>query len=253
MQLKRALAIALPLAGLALLTAWEARDTNSLSAPAAAQAYQCRMPDTLPPMAVPQRNTRENRRVVPVAGYTLALSWSPEYCRSREDNPGDALQCSRDHGEFGFILHGLWPEGKTAAYPQYCARAPVQVPMSVVRKTLCDMPSQRLIAHQWNKHGSCMTRDPASYFETATKAYRAVKLPDMERLSRKDLTHGMLQREIVRINPGMAAQSLAIKSNARGWLQEVRLCLGLNYRPRACPAHVRQPRGDTPLRIWRGL
>lgn len=221
--------------------------------PASAQAYQCRMPARLAPLSAPKRGRDAVRRVVPVAGYTLALSWSPEYCRGREDRPGEVLQCSRDHGEFGFVLHGLWPEGKTAAYPQYCAAPPSAVPLSVVRQTLCDMPSQRLIQHQWDKHGSCMARTPASYFQTAAALYRAVKLPDMERLSRRPLTHGMLRREITRLNPGMATNSIAIKANGRGWLQEVRLCLGLDYRARPCPAYVRQSRGDTPLKIWRGL
>lgn len=226
---------------------------SGVSAPAMAQAYQCRMPERLSAPSIPKRSGKDVRRVTAVTGYTLALSWSPEHCKGRENRPGEALQCSRDHGEFGFILHGLWPEGKTAAYPQYCARSPVQVPLSVVRSTLCDMPSPRLIAHQWDKHGSCMARDPGTYFRTAIKVYRAIQLPDMERLSRRALTHGMLKRELARANPGMTPQSIVIRSNARGWLQEVRVCLGLTYRPRACPAYVRQPRGDAPLRIWRGL
>lgn len=225
----------------------------AVPAPLMAQAYQCRMPDRLAPLPAPDRARSDTRRVVPVTGYTLALSWSPEYCRGREAQPGEALQCSRAHGEFGFVLHGLWPEGKTAAYPQYCASPPAQVPMSVVRATLCDTPSQRLIQHQWDKHGSCMARDPAKYFDTATRLYRATRLPDMERLSRRALTHGMLKREIARANAGMMPQAVAIQANGRGWLQEVRICLGLDYRPRSCPAHVRQPRGDTRLRIWRGL
>lgn len=220
---------------------------------AQAQTFQCRMPEKLAALAPPKRRSSDLRRVAPITSYTLALSWSPEYCKNREDSPGEALQCSRNYGEFGFVLHGLWPEGKTVAYPQYCARTPVPVPPSVVRSTLCAMPSQRLIANQWDKHGSCMARDPASYFRTATNVYRAIRLPDMERLSRRALTHGMLRRELAQANPGMTPQSIAIRSNARGWLQEVRICLGLDYRPRACPPGVRQPRGDTPLRIWRGL
>lgn len=222
-------------------------------APLLAQAYQCRMPERLSPLPQDKRGRDAVRRVVPIAGYTLALSWSPEYCRGREDDKAQALQCSRRFGEFGFVLHGLWPEGRTATYPQYCASPPSAVPLSVVRQNLCAMPSQRLIQHQWDKHGSCMARDPARYFQTATRLYQSVKLPDMERLSRRALTQGMLKREIARLNPGMPATAIVLKANGRGWLQEVRLCLGLDYRPRACPAHVRQPRGDAPLKIWRGL
>ncbi len=222
-------------------------------APLLAQSYQCRMPERLSPLPQDKRGRDAVRRVVPIAGYTLALSWSPEYCRGREDDKAQALQCSRRFGEFGFVLHGLWPEGRAATYPQYCASPPSAVPLSVVRQNLCAMPSQRLIQHQWDKHGSCMARDPARYFQTATRLYQSVKLPDMERLSRRALTQGMLKREIARLNPGMPATAIALKANGRGWLQEVRLCLGLDYRPRACPAHVRQPRGDAPLKIWRGL
>lgn len=222
-------------------------------APLLSQAYQCRMPERLSPLPAPQRGRDAVKRVVPVVGYTLALSWSPEFCRGREDDAGQALQCSRRFGEFGFVLHGLWPEGKTATYPQYCATPPSPVPLSVVRQNLCIMPSQRLIQHQWDKHGSCMARDPARYFQTAARLFATVKLPDMERLSRRALTQGMLKREIARLNPGMPATAIALKTNPRGWLQEVRLCLGLDYRPRACPAHVRQPRGDTALKVWRGL
>lgn len=222
-------------------------------APLLSQAYQCRMPEKLSPLPQDKRGRDAVKRVVPVAGYTLALSWSPEFCRGREDDAGQALQCSRRFGEFGFVLHGLWPEGKTATYPQYCATPPSPVPLSVVRQNLCIMPSQRLIQHQWDKHGSCMTRDPARYFQTAARLFATVKLPDMERLSRRALTQGMLKREIARLNPGMPAAAVALKTNQRGWLQEVRLCLGLDYRPRACPAYVRQAQGDAPLKIWRGL
>ena len=42
-----------------------------------AQAYQCRMPEKLSPLPQDKRGRDAVKRVVPVAGYTLALSWSP--------------------------------------------------------------------------------------------------------------------------------------------------------------------------------
>ncbi|WP_373488652.1 ribonuclease T(2) [Blastomonas sp.] len=235
--------------------AWLAIAGLMLLAPhaAGAQAYQCRMPERLSPLPPVKRPANEPRRVLPVTGYTLALSWSPEFCKGREDDARQRLQCSRDHGEFGFVLHGLWPEASGPRYPQYCAAQPARVPQSVVRSLLCDMPSPRLIEHQWLKHGSCMARDPASYFRVSTTVYRATRIPDMERLSRRPLTYGMLRRAFAQANPGMQPDTIAIKANARGWLQEVRICLGRNLKPNACPRHVRQPRGDTMIKIWRGL
>ena len=57
-----------------------------------AQAYQCRVPSV--PVSVPRVEPDGPVRRVPIAGYTLALSWSPEYCRGRERSAGDRVQCS---------------------------------------------------------------------------------------------------------------------------------------------------------------
>lgn len=74
--------------------------------PALAQAYQCRMPAriSMPPAPEPGQTVR-----MPIARYTLAASWSPDHCKMRGDT--DPLQCSGKAGRFGFVLHGLWPEG----------------------------------------------------------------------------------------------------------------------------------------------
>ena len=51
----------------------------ALPAPALAQAYQCRAPASIE-MPPPVRQDGPSTRV-PIAGYTLAVSWSPEFCR----------------------------------------------------------------------------------------------------------------------------------------------------------------------------
>src|SRR5690606_40711448 len=53
-------------------------------APAFAQAYQCRVPEAAPTVPPIARDGTERR--APLAGYTLALSWSPEFCRFRADS-----------------------------------------------------------------------------------------------------------------------------------------------------------------------
>lgn len=83
-----------------------------------AQAYQCRIPQTLPVIAPPVPDGPVRR--MPVTAYTLALSWSPEYCRGRENRPADHFQCSGRNGRFGLVLHGLWPEGGEGRWPQWC-------------------------------------------------------------------------------------------------------------------------------------
>ncbi|MGE3745817.1 MAG: ribonuclease T, partial [Sphingomonadaceae bacterium] len=94
---------------------------SALVFPAAAnaQALSCRLPDSVPQAEVESGPSR----VVPIGGYTLALSWSPEYCRFREKSGRDDFQCSRPTNRFGFVLHGLWPDGTGGRWPQYCRKS----------------------------------------------------------------------------------------------------------------------------------
>lgn len=112
-------------------------------AAAGAQAISCQIPDRLP-AARPDSGERD---VMPIAGYTLALTWSPEYCRTRKRSAEDHLQCGGPRERFGFVLHGLWPDGRGGRWPQYCRAADI-VPEAVTRETLCAMPSVQLQQHE---------------------------------------------------------------------------------------------------------
>ena len=222
----------------------------ALAAPAAAQAqaYQCRVPASVPPA---RAESGEARRM-PIAGYTLALSWSPELCRGRERDPAHRLQCSGAMGRFGFVVHGLWPEGR-AGYPQYCRRVPPPPP-GVVRGQLCRTPKVELIAHEWAKHGSCMARDAVRYFRVANILSDAMRYPAMESLSRDEaLTAGKLRASFAAANPGRPANSFGVRLSKRGWLREVLVCLDHRFRPRRCPAAQSGMRDAASIKIWRGL
>ena len=86
----------------------------AIPSPALAQAYQCRIPQQL---SVPRVSPDGPTRRVPVTGYTLALSWAPEFCKGREGRRADAVQCSGRNGRFGLVVHGLWPDGRST-WPQ---------------------------------------------------------------------------------------------------------------------------------------
>ncbi len=216
--------------------------------PALAQAADCRPVVTVPPYEISRPDARPRR--TPVAGYLLSLSWSPEYCRTRVGSAGDRLQCG-GAGRFGFIVHGLWPEAAGSDYPRYCQPAS-RVPEPVVRQHLCMTPSADLIQHEWQKHGSCGWSDPARYLAAADSLWRALDFPDMDVLSRRGVTAGEVARAFAEANPGLPIAAVRIKANRRQWLQEVQLCLGPDFRPRACPAHVRGVEAAVPVSIWRG-
>jgi ribonuclease T2 len=218
-------------------------------APALAQAYQCSLPDgriAVPPI---ERGDEVRARVT---GYMLAASWSPEYCRGRERSAADARQCSGRAGRFGMVLHGLWPQGAGRS-PQWCGSAGLGVTADV-RPMMCTTPSARLLAHEWSKHGTCMTRQPAAYFARSRELWSAIRWPDFDRLSRKrDLTAGDVRRAFADANPGWKPGDVAIELNRRGWLRGIRLCYRLDYRPMPCRSGQLGPADGTKVSIWRGL
>ncbi len=216
----------------------------ALAAPAAAQAQSCRLPATIasPAPVVPDGPVRQ----IPIADYTLALSWSPAFCRSHGPDPREALQCS---GRFGFILHGLWPEGRGRDWPQWCPTR-LRPDPATVRRHLCMTPSPDLIAHEWARHGSCMSRTPQAYFGAAARLWRQVRLPDMTALAtRRALTAGDLRRAFVALNPGLTTRSIRLLTGRDGTLREVHLCLSRARRYAACPAGRDGPADATALTI----
>ncbi len=215
-----------------------------------AQSYQCSAPTGLSAPAQ-SKPARETRRVTPIAGYSLALSWSPEFCRTRKDSARHKTQCGGVDGSFGFILHGLWPDARGPDYPRWC-RATRPLPPPVVRRNFCMMPSARLMAREWAKHGTCMAQRPETYFRVSRIMFDEVRFHDMDRVSRQKLTAGQFRNAFAAANEGLGPEMMRLKINRRGWLQEVRLCLARNFRPRRCPAHMQAVQDSLEVKIWRG-
>ena len=225
----------LALAALALLVA----------TPAQGQLTACSLPERLDVPRPSEPSDRQPRRVIPIGSYTLALSWSPQHCRGRDKQPGDAVQCSGLNGRFGLVLHGLWPNGRGAQWPQYCRPAQMLSP-AILRQNLCATPSVDLLQHEWAKHGTCMSRTPAAYFDRARSLYAAVRVPDMAALAaRSDLTRGAFIRAFLAANahgaPGLSEQTMRVRVSREGWLEEVRLCLGRDFRYATCPRNAGPP------------
>ena len=223
----------------------------ALPSAALAQANSCIVPDVLPELRVDAPPPDEIRKV-PVTGYLLSLSWSPQYCRDKQSSAADAGQCGKD-ARFGFILHGLWPEGDRQIDPAWCGEAK-PLDAGLVKQHFCMTPSARLLQHEWAKHGTCMARySPASYFERSNALYYGLRFPDMDGLSRRNLlTAGDLATAFAAANRGMTADMMRVTATREGWLDEIWICLNKAFRPARCPAHQGGLSSNASLKIWRG-
>lgn len=182
----------------------------------------------------------------------MALSWSPEFCKGRETDSRHRMQCSGRNGRFGFVVHGLWPESG-GTWPQYCP-AQAKLTPAELRRNLCMMPSSRLVAHQWNKHGSCMVRRPETYFKVTRILWDSLQWPDYDRMSRQDeLTVGDMRKAFVEANPGWRADAVGVHLDRRGWLEEFKLCYSKRFRPTRCDSRRFGAKDGVKAKIWRGL
>ncbi len=155
-------------------------------------------------------------------------------------------------GRFGLIVHGLWPESGRN-WPQWCpaTRGPTA---AEVLPNICLTPSARLLAAQWAKHGSCMTRRPAVYFKLVRILHGGLRLPDFDRISREEgLTAGLLRERFVEANRGWRSEAVGVHTNERGWFEELHLCYDRRFLPTACDRRRFGAADGAPVAIWRGL
>jgi ribonuclease T2 len=222
----------------------------ALPAVAHAQAISCAIPADLPRPHPETPDQRNPRRVLPIGSYTLALSWAPQFCKENGTRDASSMECGKPNS-FGFVLHGLWPDGEGKDWPQYCRAVPI-LSEATIRKNLCATPSAQLLQHEYAKHGSCMPGTADAYFRRSTGMFAAIRYPDMDGLSRRSgLTVGSFATEFARVNRGIGSGSVRVTTTKDGWLNEIWLCLDTRFAYETC-TQGGGATANTPLKIWRG-
>jgi ribonuclease T2 len=170
---------------------------------------------------------------VPVAYYVLALTWTPEWCRSGGSGAtAKEMECARP---LGFTLHGLWPDGAHPPYPSFCKPAGALDP-ALVREMWRRTPSAVLLQHEWQKHGTCAAwPDAKAYFGQSAKLFDRIVLPKVETWAAHDRAAGNLRAAFIDENPWLRPETIFVAATRRMELTEVRLCYDLAYKPAACP------------------
>lgn len=169
--------------------------------------------------------------------YVLALSWSPQFCATRTSRPDDP-QCG-DGKRFGFIAHGLWPQYQQG-FPESCPTTQSFDP-AVAPRVLAIMPSEKLMRHEWERHGTCSGLSASDYFAQLERIYRGVRIPERFVAPSEQLTVSLeeLKQAFTAANPGLGTDMFAVLCGGGGFLREIRVCFSKEGQAMRCSGMVR--------------
>ena len=168
--------------------------------------------------------------------WVLALSWSPTWC-ALEGDARQSPQCDETR-DLGWVLHGLWPQYERG-WPSNC-RTMMRNPSRAETGAMADiMGTSGSAWHQWKKHGRCSGLSSTDYFRLARFAYDSVQRPDLFRRldTAVKLPAAVVEEAFLEENETISAAGLTVTCKARR-IQEVRICLDKEMRPRTCGADV---------------
>jgi ribonuclease T2 len=187
--------------------------------------------------------------------YVMSLSWSPSYCANARPGGRDDQQCAPRGGKrFSFVLHGLWPQFERG-WPQDCKTADNGfVPRPVANRMLDIMPSEKLVFHEYRKHGTCAGLGIDGYFDLARKLHDKVKIPERYQNvndPRLTVAPDEMIAEFVTANPGLSRDMIVVKCGGPGnRMEEVRVCFDREGKYRACGKNEDQRKACNAPRMY---
>ena len=176
--------------------------------------------------------------------YVLSLSWAPTYCLTHVD---DGAECAGKG--YGFVVHGLWPQYDGGGYPENCSTQ-FELSEAAAAKGRALYPSEHLMQHEWQQHGTCSGLDARTYFYAVDHAAAAVKIPAAMEAPQTD--HSFTVAQIADLfrsaNPQIPDHALTVACSRRG-LSEVRVCLTKELSLRSCGGGMRTTCPPAAIRV----
>ncbi|KAG8458066.1 hypothetical protein KFE25_012726 [Diacronema lutheri] len=200
--------------------------------------------------------------------YLLAQTWAPRFCCA---SPDRCTTVGWAYSATHLSLHGLWPgyiqprRGQT--YPSNCESKARLVVSDLPRHFVDIAPSYcgyntskhapelgHLGVHEWQKHGTCTTLEPAHYFAEAVRAVESLTGPGgASKFDRG--TPNILVSRIGSVLPANElrlsyAKHVAVRVDKQCRLEEVTTCWakredGTVGEQIHCPEHVlKSPRNN---------
>ncbi|MCB2263448.1 MAG: hypothetical protein LGR52_11045 [Candidatus Thiosymbion ectosymbiont of Robbea hypermnestra] len=170
---------------------------------------------------------------IPATYYLMSYSWAPNYCAKekygKEPGERDYLQCGSSRN-FGYILHGLWPQGVNNSRPRACEGNVEKIDRAILEKYLCMTPSIWLLQHEYEYHGTCMhdeaLEDPQTFFDIAMELHSQMSLPGEELQDSPEDRKWWLDN-----NDHLFDDAFYYASNGKEW----RFCYDIDFKPMPCP------------------
>jgi ribonuclease T2 len=175
--------------------------------------------------------------------YVMSLSWSPTFCETHSTN----AQCAQHPG---FVLHGLWPQYQSGGYPQHCATSE-RLTDDARTLGIAVYPTEDLMVHEWQTHGTCNGTSALDYFKSAQAAHQGIAVPAALQPggSVKSMTSQQIASLVRDANPAVTSKSMALVCSNHE-LSEVRICLSKDdLKPRACGSQVGSSCGTAPVKV----
>jgi len=166
--------------------------------------------------------------------YVLSLSWSPTWCAIE----GDARQSPQCEEDFGWVMHGLWPQYHRG-WPSYCPTTERNPSRAMTRDMADIMGTSGLAWHQWNKHGVCSGLSASDYYDLSREVFGTVVRPEVFRKLDEAvrLPASVVEDAFLQANPQLDPDMITITCRD-GRIQEARICLSKSLEPVPCGADV---------------
>jgi len=168
--------------------------------------------------------------------YALVLSWSPSFCLSGGGSHEGEAQCSTVR-PYAFVLHGLWPQFDKG-WPESCATGndPTSVPPDLAKSMLDVMPSEKLVQHEFEKHGTCSGLDMGAYLLMARRLFTSINVPPryVNLASQLQVPLNQFRNDLLSANRQFSPAMLSVNCDKNGRLVEVHFCYSKEGQPQNC-------------------
>jgi ribonuclease T2 len=159
--------------------------------------------------------------------YLFTLSWSPQFCATTRR---ETAECEIHGGNF--VVHGLWPEFKNGSWPSNCSSEPGP---ANPKAQVDIMPDSSLLAHEWQKHGTCSGLGVNGYFDLMRSIRKSITIPDslLHLKQTQMMAPAEIKAQFVAANSQIKTEDMVIGC-ANNTLVQVQFCVAKDGTPTAC-------------------